>query len=187
MNRSNKPLDEFIRHILIGIEKIERHTKGLDLQGFIADDLIQDAVIRNLEVVGEASKNILKHYPEFSTSRPEIQLSAAYQMRNAVSHGYFAVDLKIVWSTVERSIPELKGSFFRLARNSLSPPPPRRQRIENPCVGRSIPPRATRNLNSPLVGLFSFRAWQGYAPLVLDVPREMSFKRTNESMTEPRI
>ena len=42
------------------------------------------------------------------------------------------------------------------------------QRIENPCVGGSIPPRATKNLNSPLVGLFSFRAWQDSAPLVLE-------------------
>jgi uncharacterized protein with HEPN domain len=110
---AKKPLNEFIRHILIGIEKIERHTQGLDLQGFLANDLIQDAVIRNLEVIGEASKNIMKHYSEFSTSQPEIQLSAAYQMRNAVSHGYFAVDLNIVWTTVERSIPELKTQLLR--------------------------------------------------------------------------
>ena len=40
------------------------------------------------------------------------------------------------------------------------------QRIENPCVGGSIPPRATKNHNSPLVGLFSFRAWQGWTPSV---------------------
>jgi uncharacterized protein with HEPN domain len=59
VNSAEKPLNEFIRHILIGIEKIERHTRGLDLQGFLANDLIQDAVIRNLEVIGEASKNIM--------------------------------------------------------------------------------------------------------------------------------
>ena len=44
------------------------------------------------------------------------------------------------------------------------------QRIENPCVGGSIPPRATKNLNSPLVGLFSFKAWQGWPPLDSDTP-----------------
>jgi uncharacterized protein with HEPN domain len=125
VNSSKKPLDEFIGHILIGIEKIERHTKGLDLQGFLANDLIQDAVIRNLEVIGEASKNILKHYPEFSTSRPEIQFGAAYQMRNAVSHGYFAVDLKIVWSTVERSIPELKTQLLQASQERPQPPAPK--------------------------------------------------------------
>jgi len=119
---AKKPLNEFIRHILIGIEKIERHTQGLDLQGFLANDLIQDAVIRNLEVIGEASKNIMKHYSEFSTSQPEIQLSAAYQMRNAVSHGYFAVDLNIVWTTVERSIPELKTQLLRATQERPQAP-----------------------------------------------------------------
>ncbi len=44
------------------------------------------------------------------------------------------------------------------------------QRIENPCVGGSIPPRATKNLNSPLVGLFSFMAWQGWESMVSDIP-----------------
>ncbi|MBT8558545.1 hypothetical protein G6712_06135 [Polynucleobacter paneuropaeus] len=42
--------------------------------------------------------------------------------------------------------------------------------VENPCVGGSIPPRATKNLNSPIVGLFSFMGWQGWAPLVSDIP-----------------
>ena len=122
MSGAQKPLTEFVRHILIGIEKIERHTQGLDLQGFLANDLIQDAVIRNLEVIGEASKNIMKHYSEFSTSQPEIQLSAAYQMRNAVSHGYFAVDLNIVWATVERSIPELKTQLLRATQEKPQAP-----------------------------------------------------------------
>jgi len=45
-----------------------------------------------------------------------------------------------------------------------------RRIFENPCVGGSIPPRATKNLNSPLVGLFSFMAWQGKMPLEPDIP-----------------
>jgi uncharacterized protein with HEPN domain len=79
-----KSLSDFIQHIQIGIEKIERHTNDLDLNGFLKNDLIQDAVLRNLEIIGEASNNILKNYPEFSSAHPEIQFSAAYQMRNAV-------------------------------------------------------------------------------------------------------
>ncbi|MFM1880584.1 MAG: hypothetical protein RLZZ344_818 [Pseudomonadota bacterium] len=121
MNSPKKSLDEFLGHILIGIEKIERHTQDLSLQGFLANDLVQDAVIRNLEVIGEASKNILKHYPGFSTSHPKIQLRAAYQMRNAVSHGYFAVDLKVVWATVERSIPELKAQLLQARQERAHP------------------------------------------------------------------
>jgi uncharacterized protein with HEPN domain len=108
-----KSLSDFIQHIQIGIEKIERHTNDLDLNGFLKNDLIQDAVLRNLEIIGEASNNILKNYPEFSSAHPEIQFSAAYQMRNAVSHGYFAVDLHVVWATVERSIPVLKAQLLQ--------------------------------------------------------------------------
>ena len=122
MNSTQKSLDEFIQHILIGIEKIERHTLGLNSEGFLKNDLIQDAVIRNLEVIGEASKNILKNYPKFTEDYPGVQLSAAYQMRNAVSHGYFAVDLNIVWSTVERSIPELRTQLIRAAQKRAQAP-----------------------------------------------------------------
>ena len=51
-------------------------------------------MIRNFEVIGEASNNIEKHYPEFVVEHPELPLASAYQMRNAVAHGYFKVDLK---------------------------------------------------------------------------------------------
>jgi len=112
LSSKKKSLTEFIQHILIGIEKIERHTKDLDQSGFLKSDLVQDAVLRNLEVIGEASNNILKSYPEFSSINPEIQFDAAYQMRNALSHGYFAVDLDVVWKTVERSLPALKAQLL---------------------------------------------------------------------------
>ena len=53
-------------------------------------------MIRNFEVIGEASNNIEKHYPEFVVEHPELPLASAYQMRNAVAHGYFKVDFEIV-------------------------------------------------------------------------------------------
>ena len=61
---------------------------------FLVNKLVQDAVIRNFEVIGVASNNIEKHYPEFVVEHPELPLASAYQMRNAVAHGYFKVDLK---------------------------------------------------------------------------------------------
>lgn len=68
---------------------------------------MQDAVIRNLEVLGEASHNIEKHHPAFAASHAELPLAFAYQMRNALAHGYFTVDLEIVWRTVQRDLPRL--------------------------------------------------------------------------------
>ena len=61
---------------------------------FLVNKLVQDAVIRNFEVIGEASNNIERHYPEFVVEHPELPLASACQMRNAVVHGYFKVDLK---------------------------------------------------------------------------------------------
>ena len=66
----------------------------MDELTFLVNKLVQDAVIRNFEVIGEASNNIEKHYPEFVVEHPELPLASAYQMRNAVAHGYFKVDLK---------------------------------------------------------------------------------------------
>ncbi len=66
---------------------------------------MQDAVIRNLEIVGEASNSIERRYPEFVAAHPELPLAIAYQMRNAVAHGYFKVDFEIVWRTIRRDLP----------------------------------------------------------------------------------
>ena len=66
----------------------------MDELTFLVNKLVQDAVIRNFEVIGEASNNIERHYPEFVVEHPELPLASAYQMRNAVAHGYFKVDLK---------------------------------------------------------------------------------------------
>ena len=64
-------------------------------------------MIRNSEIIGEASNNIEKHYPEFAADHPELPLAFAYQMRNAVAHGYFKVDLEIVWKTIHNDLPGL--------------------------------------------------------------------------------
>lgn len=71
--------------------------------------MTQDAVIRNLEVIGEASRNIEHTYPEFAATHPDLPLTAAYEMRNALAHGYFKVDLMIVWKTLENDLPKLQA------------------------------------------------------------------------------
>ncbi len=76
--------------------------------------MIQDAVIRNIEIIGEASHNIQKYFPEFAQAHPEIPLRIAYEMRNAVAHGYFKVDLEMVWKTMLNDLPHLEGTVTRL-------------------------------------------------------------------------
>ena len=79
----------------------------MDEQAFMNTQLVQDAVIRNFEVIGEASNNIEKLYPEFAAAHPELPLAFAYQMRNALAHGYFKIDLHIVWKTIQTDLPQL--------------------------------------------------------------------------------
>lgn len=74
---------------------------------FLANELTQDAVIRNFEIIGEASHNIECRYPVFAAEHPELPLAFAYQMRNAVTLGYFKVELEIVWQTIHADLPNL--------------------------------------------------------------------------------
>jgi uncharacterized protein with HEPN domain len=108
MTRDQQRLVDYLQHICEAIDRIERYTQGMGEAAFLSNQLIQDAVVRNFEIIGEASNNIEKHHPEFAASHPELPLAFAYQMRNAVSHGYFKVDFQIVWVTIQRDLPELQ-------------------------------------------------------------------------------
>lgn len=107
MSKDKQRLIDYLAHILEAIERIDRYTEEVDELAFLHNELIQDAVIRNLEILGEASNNIQKHYPAFVTRHPELPLAFAYQMRNAVAHGYFRVDYEIVWKTIHADLPIL--------------------------------------------------------------------------------
>ncbi|OJW51076.1 MAG: hypothetical protein BGO67_12150 [Alphaproteobacteria bacterium 41-28] len=98
----------YLEHILIAIERINHYTNDVSEVGFLESELIQDAVIRNIEVIGEASRNIDRYHPHFAAQYPEVPWSDLYWMRNRVSHGYFTVDLELVWKTLEKDIPLLQ-------------------------------------------------------------------------------
>ncbi len=108
MSKDKQRLIDYLKHILEAIARIQRYIEDIDEIAFLDNELIQDAVIRNLEIIGEASRNINKHYPEYSEKHANIPFAVAYEMRNALSHGYFKVDLDIVWKTIERDLPELE-------------------------------------------------------------------------------
>ena len=113
---------DYLQHILEAIGNIQDYTVGMDLAAFLADRKTCDAVIRNLEVIGEASRNIERVHPEFAAAHPELPLALANDMRNALAHGYFKVDLEIVWKTIQNNLPELHAQITEvsatLSRNS---------------------------------------------------------------------
>ena len=75
---------------------------------FTTNDMAQDAVIRNIEIIGEAARNIARHHRDFAGAHSGIPWESVYLMRNRVAHGYFSVDLEIVWRTLQRDLPELE-------------------------------------------------------------------------------
>ena len=83
----------------------------MNLDLFMADRKTRDAVIRNLEVVGEACNNVSKNHPVFATEHTEVPWGFAYEMRNALSHGYFTVDHAIVWQTIQHDLPKLRSQI----------------------------------------------------------------------------
>jgi len=98
---------DYLAHILGAIERIDRYTKDLDDVAFLNNELVQDAVIRNIEVIGEASNKIMRTAPDFAARHKEIPWLVMYTMRNRLSHGYDRVDFEIVWRLIKRDLPDL--------------------------------------------------------------------------------
>ena len=116
MTRDGQRLNDYLAHITEAIERVNRYADGFDEQAFLMNQMAQDAVVRNFEIIGEASHNIETKFPEFTAAHPELPLAPAYQMRNAIAHGYFKVDFAIVWQTIHTDLPNL----YRLVNEARS-------------------------------------------------------------------
>ena len=95
----------YIDHILNCVNKIRSYTKNMSEKQFLESDLIQDAVIRNFEIIGEATKQLSK---EFRNTHKHIPWRDIAGMRDILIHDYIGVDIWAVWDTVKKYIPELK-------------------------------------------------------------------------------
>lgn len=95
----------FLEDILDAIEKIGEYTDNLNFEDFVADNMRTDAVVRNLEIIGEASKSI----PYTTRNKhPEIPWKRMIGLRNIVAHEYFGIDFRIIWRIVTKNLPEVK-------------------------------------------------------------------------------
>ena len=100
-----KDISIFLKHILESINKIEEFTKNISKADFIESIKNQDAVIRRLEIIGEATKNLPRNFREKYTDVPWNEIA---RMRDKLIHGYFGVDLNITWNVVKNDLPSLK-------------------------------------------------------------------------------
>jgi len=100
--------DVYLRHILEALDRISAYTEEGRAGGrerFMADQMVQDATVRNLEIIGEATKRLST---EFRASHPDIPWTSMAGMRDVLIHDYMGVDLGIVWEVVENRLIPLR-------------------------------------------------------------------------------
>ena len=101
-----KPNDiDRLNHILDAIAKIERYSQSFDLQKFKSDELTIDAVVRNIEIIGEATTCLDRG---LKAKYPNVDWRFATAIRNRLIHGYFDIDAEIIWDTTQNDLPKLK-------------------------------------------------------------------------------
>ena len=103
----------FLNHILDSCAHIIEFTKNVDFETFKKTRLIQSAVIRELEIIGEATKSLTDDLRKTFRSIPWLKIAG---MRDKLIHGYFIVDLKEIWNTVKKDISTLKNSIEKIIR-----------------------------------------------------------------------
>jgi len=103
----------FIKHIEDSLKLIEDYVINISEEDFFKDKKIQDATVRRLEIVGEASKNIPA---SFKQKFQEIPWKEMAGIRDKITHHYFGVDLKIVWNVIKKDLPKLKKEVQRILK-----------------------------------------------------------------------
>jgi len=95
----------YLKDILEAIHKIERYTENISFEEFVNNELVQDGVVRNLEIIGEAAKNIPG---DIKREYPDVEWRKIAGLRDILIHAYFGIDVEIVWDIVKNKVPKLK-------------------------------------------------------------------------------
>ena len=105
--------DLLLEDIETAMARIERYVAGLERYQFLKDEKTVDAVVRNLEIIGEAVRWLPADFKETHGSIPWQKVAG---LRNRIVHDYFGLDLEIIWQVLQTSLPEFKEDLARLPR-----------------------------------------------------------------------
>ncbi len=113
--RHPERLEDYLSHIAEAIARATTYLQPFENIGVFQKDLqAPDAVVRNIEIIGEAANHINRADPNFITQHPQIPWADMRDMRNVITHEYFGVDLRVVWATVKNDLPALKRQIDQL-------------------------------------------------------------------------
>ena len=111
---SKRPSELLIEDILESIEKIESYTENISFENFLNDGKTVDAVVRNLEIIGEASNRLPE---DFKEKYSQIEWSKIIGLRHRIVHEYFGVDVDIIWNIIRKELIKLKKDIKSIQFN----------------------------------------------------------------------
>lgn len=115
-------IPDYLEHILEALKRIFDYVEDIGEVGFLTSALVQDAVLRNLEIIGEASNKLVRYHDEFIRQYPDVPWEDMYWMRNRISHGYFSIDFEIIWKTIEQDLPILEEQIQNIYKKIVTQP-----------------------------------------------------------------
>ncbi|MGP1613894.1 MAG: HepT-like ribonuclease domain-containing protein [Pollutimonas bauzanensis] len=105
MNESR--LSDYLDHMQQAAMDACGFIKGLSKEAFLADKRTQQAVVMSLIIIGEAAAKVVERHPDFAEQHGEVPWRSMRGMRNRIAHGYFDINLDVVWDTVQTALHEL--------------------------------------------------------------------------------
>lgn len=103
--------EDYLNHMIQAIDDALSYIDGLELAEFLEDKRTQQACIMNVLIIGEAATKLMNEYPNFVTQHPQIEWRSMRGMRNRIAHGYFDINLEVVWETLQTALPDLQAKI----------------------------------------------------------------------------
>ena len=118
---STHHLADYLDHMLEAAQQACIYVEGLDKADFLEDRRTQQAVILNLVILGEAVTKLLSQYEPFAARYPQVPWRSMKGMRNRLAHGYFDINLEVVWDTVQTALPGLLAQLPAIQDAAIAP------------------------------------------------------------------